>query len=97
MSLIRAGIHKMLVRIANMEAPDQTALGLHCLSKGILTGKILDQYMLLCTLLNIRDSFWIFYFTPANKFMWDGEGGGSILESPCWEGGGLWWVCPTQL
>ena len=31
--VIRAGIHKMLVRIANWDDPDQTAsdLGLHCL------------------------------------------------------------------
>ena len=27
----RAGIHKMLVRIANRNDPDQTNLGLHCL------------------------------------------------------------------
>ena len=39
MWVIRAGIHKKLVRIANREDPDQTAfqkqsdLGLHCLSR----------------------------------------------------------------
>ena len=37
MLVIRAFIHKMLVRIANREDPDQTAsspdLGLHCLSR----------------------------------------------------------------
>ena len=34
---IRAGIDKMLVRIANREDPDQTDLGLQCLS-GFLAG-----------------------------------------------------------
>ena len=39
MLVIRAGVHKMLVRIANREDPDQTAsqkqsdLCLHCLSR----------------------------------------------------------------
>ena len=36
MLVIMAETHKMLVRIANIEDPDQTAssgLGLHCLSK----------------------------------------------------------------
>ena len=35
MVVIRAGINKMLVRIANREDPDQTQsdLGLHCLSR----------------------------------------------------------------
>ena len=32
MSVIRAEIHKMLVRIANREDPDQTDLGMPCLS-----------------------------------------------------------------
>ena len=32
MLVIRIGIRKMLVRIANREDPDQTNLGLHCLS-----------------------------------------------------------------
>ena len=30
---IKAGIHKMLARIANREDPNQTDLGLHCLSR----------------------------------------------------------------
>ena len=29
----RAGFHKMLVRIAKREDPDQTDLGLHCLTR----------------------------------------------------------------
>ena len=33
MWVIKARIHKMLVRIANREDADQTALGLHCLSR----------------------------------------------------------------
>ena len=35
MLVFRTGIHKMLIRIANREDPDQTAsdLGLHCLSR----------------------------------------------------------------
>ena len=32
MLVIRTGIHKMLFRISNWEDPDQTDLGLHCLS-----------------------------------------------------------------
>ena len=34
-SVIKAAIHKMLVRLANREVPAQTAsdLGLHCLSR----------------------------------------------------------------
>ena len=39
MLVIRAGLHKMLVRIANSEEPDETAssedLGLHCLPKAV--------------------------------------------------------------
>ena len=33
MLVFRAGIHKMLVRIANREDPDLSDLGLHCLSR----------------------------------------------------------------
>ena len=35
MLVISAGIHKMLVRMANREDPDQTYLGLPCLSVGL--------------------------------------------------------------
>ena len=33
MLVITDGIYKMLVRIANREDPDQSDLGLHCLSR----------------------------------------------------------------
>ena len=41
MLVIRAAIHKMLVRIVNSHSPDQTAsedLGLHCLSRPFSQG-----------------------------------------------------------
>ena len=36
MLVIRAGIHKMLVRLANREDYDQSDLGLHCSSRHFL-------------------------------------------------------------
>ena len=33
MWVIMAAIHKMVVRVANREDPDQSDLGLHCLSR----------------------------------------------------------------
>ena len=50
MLVIMAETHKMLVRIANIEDPDQTAssdLGLHCLSKTFLQAT-LEPLLLSC-------------------------------------------------
>ena len=50
MLVIRDGIHKMLVRIANREDLDQTAtsdtadFGLHCLSRHFLQATIVQNF-----------------------------------------------------
>ena len=51
MLLFKTGIHKMLVRIANREDPDQTAsfqkqsdLGLHCLSRHFLQATNVQKF-----------------------------------------------------
>ena len=45
MLVIRADVHKMLVRIANREDPFQSAdLGLHCLSKPFWQANIVQNF-----------------------------------------------------
>ena len=52
MWVIRAGIHKMLIRLANREDPDKTPpqkqsdLGLHCLSRSILMATSVRNFSL---------------------------------------------------
>ena len=66
MLVIRAAIHKMLVRIANMDGPDQTAsesdLGVHCMSRPFWQATSIPDRLLsrICVLI-FSSSFSVFY------------------------------------